>query len=83
MFLFGNIKISLYLCTRKQERINNNSKKYKIMNYIIELMSDGNNTVLDVDRAAFLEECERKQLNVIVTDEADYQGHVYTRYDLV
>ena len=53
------------------------------MNYIIELISDGNTTVLDVDRAAFFEECERKQLNVIVTDEADYQGHVYTRYDLV
>ena len=53
------------------------------MDYIMELMSDGNTTVLDVDRAAFLEECARKQLNVIVTDEADYQGHVYTRYDLV
>ena len=52
------------------------------MNYISELMSDGNTTVLDVGRAAFLEECERKQLNVIVTDEVDYKGHVYTRYDL-
>ena len=31
MFLFGHIKISLYICTRKQERINNSSKKYKIM----------------------------------------------------
>ena len=53
------------------------------MDYIIELMSDGNTTVLDVDRAAFLEECERKHLNVIVTDEADCKGHVYTRYALV
>lgn len=54
-----------------------------VMNYITELMNDGNTTVLDVDRAAFLVECKKKQLNVIVTDEADYQEHVYTRYDLV
>ena len=53
------------------------------MNYITELMNDGNTTVLDVDRAAFLTECENRQLNVIATDEADYKGHVYTRYDLV
>lgn len=26
LFLFGSIKISLYICTRKQERINNNIK---------------------------------------------------------
>lgn len=51
------------------------------MKYINELLADGNTTVLDIDRAAFLAECEK--LNVIVTDEADYKGHVYTRYDLV
>ena len=51
--------------------------------YINELLADGNTTVQDTDRAAFLTKCESKQLNVIVTDEADYKGHVYTRYDLV
>lgn len=51
--------------------------------YINEFLADGNTTVLDSDRTAFLAACEVKQLNVIVTDEADYKGHVYTRYDLV
>ena len=27
LFLFGHIKISLYICTRKQERINNSNEK--------------------------------------------------------
>lgn len=53
------------------------------MKYINELLADGNTTVLDTDRAAFMTACAAQQLNVIVTDEADYKGHVYTRYDLV
>ena len=75
--------IRIFAAHKTTNQISNNILILTIMNYIIELLSDGNTTVLDVDRAAFLEECERKQLNVIVTDEADYQGHVYTRYDLV
>ena len=30
LFLFGCIKISLYICTRKQEPINNNSKNTRL-----------------------------------------------------
>ena len=35
LFLFGSIKISLYICTRKQERINNKTK--------IQYYEEGNN----------------------------------------
>lgn len=35
MFLFGRIKISLYICTRKQERINNNKNTEIMKKYLI------------------------------------------------
>lgn len=51
--------------------------------YINELLAEGNTTVAEQDRCAFLAECAARQIKVFVSDEVECKGGVYTRYDLV
>lgn len=51
--------------------------------YINELLAEGNTTVAEHDRCAFLTECAARQIYVFITDAVECQGILYTRYDLV